>query len=82
MTLKELVKIASEAYPDDLVQQYHDSEGGGDTLAEFIARELSDTFDEKASDAEQLEEALRAMSTAHRELGNVVTALEEHDGRG
>lgn len=83
MTLDDLIRVASDAYPDDCVWRcYKDTDPVGDTLADFIARELADTFDETASDADKLEEAIRAMKKAQDELGDVVEALEyEHDER-
>jgi len=50
--------------------------GVGDGLAEFIARELRDTYDPKAPSLEQLEEAARVMHNARRELVDVAEALE------
>jgi hypothetical protein len=86
MKLDQLITIASSAYPDDLVSTAFQGERSlrgrnpqshcGDTLAEFIAGELKDTFDEKAPDNQQLEEAVRALSVARRELDDVITALE------
>jgi hypothetical protein len=47
----------------------------GDGLAEFIASELEETFDEEASDDKQLEEAIRVMEIARKDLRNVIEAL-------
>jgi hypothetical protein len=49
MKLESLISIASSAYPDDLIQQYFEKpkERHGDTLAEFIAVELVETYDEE-----------------------------------
>ncbi len=49
----------------------------GDTLALFIVRELAETFDPKASDDEQIAEAVRVMTAAKNNLENVISALEE-----
>jgi len=88
MKLSDLMKIADDAYPDNLVAQWHClattgkvlgpglCDPPGDTLASFIEVELRETFDETATDAEQLGEAVRVMETAQRELGVVVTALK------
>lgn len=48
----------------------------GDTLAKFIVIELCETFDDEASDVEQLKEAARVMSSAKRELEDVSSAFE------
>ena len=50
----------------------------GDTLAQFIVRELKDTFDTEANDAEQLAEAAKAakaVENAASELAAVAAAL-------
>ena len=46
-----------------------------DTLAEFIVREIKDTYDPEATDAAQLREAERAMDTARRQLLDVTCAF-------
>ena len=78
MELKELIDIASVRYPDDLIAEcYTDPDGPhGDTLAEFIVSELTDTFDPELSRTEQLREAWRVMRNAQRELETLADALE------
>jgi hypothetical protein len=74
MTTQELIKLASDVYPDGLVAATYedlpavDTGGCGDTLALFVARELSETFDEEACTEEQLFAAAKAMDKAVREL--------------
>lgn len=75
MTINELIKMASEVYPDGLVEQAWDMDREemstdfvGDTLAEFIARELSETFDPTGSTDEHLAEDYRVMDAAVRDL--------------
>jgi hypothetical protein len=76
MELKEIIEIASSVYPEGLVIQAYEANGNvGDGLAEFIVRELKDTYDSQASDMEQLEEAERVMKNAQKELENVVSAF-------
>jgi hypothetical protein len=76
MKLEKLIEIASSAYPDGLVQQaFKSKKGVGDGLAEFIARELADTFDPKASDLDQMREAHRCMSSAMDQIASVVEKL-------
>jgi hypothetical protein len=82
MKLKNLIKIIDKAYPDGMVGQAFGKDGTeitspGDTLAEFIAREVTETFDPEAKTTDQLAEALRVMNSAHREVGEVVDALEQ-----
>ena len=66
MKLRKLLLLASSGYPDDFVRLYADRPNGnhGDTLAEFIYRELQDTFDESATTQEQLAAAVSAMEKA------------------
>ena len=46
-------------------------------MAEFVVKELCETFDKDASDAEQLSRALNAMDMALGDLGSVAAALKE-----
>lgn len=77
MTLDELIKIASNVYSDNLIEEYHrDPETNhGDLLAKFIAAELTETFDPEASSEEQLAEAHHVLYMAHHQLGIVVNAI-------
>ena len=85
MKLEKIIAIADKVYPSGLVKQAFESKGGcsggyshvGDGLAEFIARELTDTYDEKATSLEQLWEANRVMARAHCEIGAVDMAFED-----
>lgn len=81
MKLSEIIAIADRAYPDGLVQAHFENPDGqhGDTLAEFIALELKDTYDADASSQDQLAEAVRAMRRARDELEGVLAALENID---
>ena len=68
MDIKELLDKANEGYPDGFLAEYYDDEGNfregrGDTLAEFIVVELIETFDPDATEEEQLDEAVRVMSS-------------------
>ncbi len=78
MKLSEIIAIASRAYPDSAVAAYfEDLEGAhGDTLAEFIVRELQDVYDAEASDKDQWSEAARVIRRARDELDHVLAALE------
>jgi len=80
MTLSELIDIADSAYPDGLVRLHHDFPEGehGDTLAQFIARELRDTFDpsDRAAEHNQLIDAIHAIQMAIGDLDGVRLALE------
>jgi hypothetical protein len=91
MKLEKIIKITDAAYPDGLIQQAFDANKDrgaedelisvGDGLAEFIAREITETYDPRASSLEQIKEARRVMDNARTELGNVCQALSDYEGR-
>ena len=82
MTLNELLEIVHRAYPDEQTRECWNPEtqrpcgGAGDTLAEFIVREIVDGYDAAATDRAQIADALLAMHRAQGELGAVAKALE------
>ena len=82
MKLNELLEIVHRAYPDEQTRECWNPKtqrpcgGAGDTLAEFIVREIADGFDAKATDRAQVADALLAMHRAQGELGAVAKALE------
>ena len=82
MTLAELLNRANKGYPDGFLAEYFDEEtgernraGSGDTLAEFIVIELSETF-EGADETEQTANATARIESAIRELQGVIDALD------
>lgn len=83
MTLNELLEIIHRAYPDELTRECWNEArqracgGAGDTLAEFIVREIADTYDAEATDEAQLDEALRVMRRACTDVTGVIEALEK-----
>lgn len=78
MKLRQLIAIAAEGYSENLPLGYFDDPNGehGDTLAEFIMKEIVDTFEEDESDLKQLAEARRVLRNAIAELKDVVRALD------
>lgn len=82
MELNEMMRIVDAGYPDGMVRLCWDEKnqqvrgGQGDTLAEFIVREIVDTFDATADTRGQIQAALDAMRWAAIELGAVISALE------
>ena len=85
MTLKQILDLASAGYGSDgIMARMYDKEGKetpdadkqGDTLALFIVRELSDTFDCGATSKEQVIEARRVMNRAGDDLNDVYMALD------
>jgi hypothetical protein len=79
LRLEDLMNIVDEAYDDRLIRQYFEEpeEQHGDTLAEFIVRELRDCFDPDLPDEKQIAAAIHLMTTAIHQLSDVVGALEE-----
>jgi hypothetical protein len=82
MRLVELLERTSQGYPDQYLREYYDRQtgerksGSGDTLAEFVVIELSETFDPDASDQEQIDEAVRVLQGSIKELQDTIAALE------
>ena len=82
MKLNELLEIAHRAYPEEHTRLCWDAKkqkvrtGTGDSLAEFVVREIADTFDADAPEENQLDAALSAMRWACTELTAVIEALE------
>lgn len=85
MTANQLVCRAASVYPEGYVLEYWDMDkgepkqnrAGGDTLAQFIAGELAETFDPEASEGEQIAAAVRVMQTAADDLAAVAQALSD-----
>lgn len=81
MELRELIQIASRGYdPDGLVLMYHDSPEDshwGDSLAEFVAIELRETFGVNESDQEQLDVGIGVMESAVSQLQGAVDELSK-----
>ena len=83
MTLNQLVCRAASAYPEAFVMEYWNQASerpranpeGGDTLAEFVALELYESFDPEAGDDEQLATAVKVMQSAADDLLAVAHAL-------
>lgn len=82
MKLVEILKKANSAYFDEVLLNYFDKDTGelkpdgqGDGLAKFVVFEIAETYDEDASDEDQLNEATRVMESAIRDLHDVIRAL-------
>ena len=82
MKLNALLEIVHRAYPEEHTRLCWDAKkqkvrtGTGDSLAEFVVREIADTFDADAPEENQLDAALSAMRWACTELTAVIEALE------
>lgn len=77
MKFEELIKKIDDAYPDERIALYAQDRDGdhGDTFARAIVVELEETFEEDASDVDQLHTALGCMETVAREIGAVAARL-------
>jgi hypothetical protein len=86
MKLNAIMEIAHKAYPDEGTREYWDEmtgevdeAGSGDTLAQFIVREIAETYDSGANDQEQIDEAARVIRRAENVMALVAEALEHFD---
>jgi hypothetical protein len=83
MKLVELLNAANRGFPDGFLTEYYDiktgklKDGSGDTLAQFLVRELAETFDERESSDFQINTAIGIIDCAMRDLELVAAALEE-----
>ena len=83
MKLNDILEIVHRAYPSEDTRRCWDAKkhkvrtGAGDSLAEFIVREIADTFCIDTPEEGQLDAALCAMRPACTELTGVIEALEE-----
>lgn len=83
MTLNQLVCRAASAYPEAFVLRFWDPLNeepkadlhAGDTLAEFVARELYESYDAEAGDDEQIATAVKVMQSAADDLQAITHAL-------
>ena len=81
MKINDLMRLVAANYDDGFTDTYWDYgmevpvEASGDTLAQFIVREIYETFDPEASDYDQLEEAYRVICSAKRQLRDLCDAL-------
>ena len=82
MTYKQIIEKIDSAYPDGQIGMYADNldANHGDPLAGFIAREIFETYEEDATDQEQLDEALRVIDTSTGEIAAVRDRLAELAG--
>jgi len=77
LSVANLIDAADDAYGDGLIRSYFDEPEGqhGDTLAKFITSELQDTYEEGQGSQVIIDEAVRAMDTAIRDVSSVRDAL-------
>lgn len=82
MKAGELVAAAARFYPEDFIARYFDPVRervrwlrAGDTLAEFIVTEILETYDKAASDVAQVDEGIRVLEQAKRDLDSALRGL-------
>lgn len=84
MDLNQIIACAATAYPDELILAYWDKDArqpvdnpdAGDTLALFIVREIKDTFDPAATDVQQVETVIDALTRASNEIERVASVMQ------
>jgi hypothetical protein len=84
MKLGQLIAASNQSYPDQYLSQYFDvagekflTRGCGDTLARFIVVEIRDTYDPAATDAAQVDEAIRVLEQGQTDLESALRGLRE-----
>jgi len=83
LNLIELLKAANTHYADSYLSLYFDMRSGapkrgyGDTLAEFIVRELRESFDERFSREQQVTAAVSALERAKEDIQDAIEGLRE-----
>lgn len=82
MTLRELMELIAQSYPDDIIRTHFDDESGrpkkglGDGLAGFIVEEVYETFDTD----DPIGTAIEVLERAADDLQAVLTALYSAQG--
>jgi hypothetical protein len=82
--LADLLNAANRHYSDGYIAEYFDAttvepkaSSSGDTLVEFIVREVGDTFEAESSREDQVGSAVRALECAKEELQSAINGLKE-----
>ena len=85
LTLTDLLNAANKHYDDNYLSAYFDAAtggpitGSGDTLAEFIVRELRESFDGKSSRKRQVVAAVHSLVRAKEDIQNAIDGLQEFE---
>lgn len=83
LTLMDLLNAANEHYHENYLSMYFDVRtgrrraGSGDTLAEFIVRELHENFDRTSPPERQVADAVRALERAQEDIQDAIVGLRE-----
>ena len=79
--LKDILNAANEHYPDRYLSNYFEKKTGepkmdaGDSLADFIVRELRENFDAAFSGEQQVEQAVQALERAKEDIQTAINGL-------
>lgn len=85
LTLMDILNAANQHYDERYLSTYFDvrnqarRSGSGDTLAEFIVRELNETFNGRTSRERQVATAVRALERAKDDIQNAIEGLQNLD---
>lgn len=83
LSVSELLNAANKHYDERYLAEYFEQAtgaakaGAGDGLAEFIVRELRETFDEHSTRQAQVASAIRVLQNANKDIQNVIDGLRE-----
>ena len=84
MKLGEIVAAADKYYPEEFVTRHFDPVRArvrrlraGDDLAGFIVAEILETYEKSASDEAQVDEAIRVLEHAKRDLESSLRGLRD-----
>ena len=83
LTLTDLLNAANKRYSESYLSQYFDvttgrpKRGSGDTLAQFIVRELSESFDLTYPRERQVAAALQGLERAEEHVQRAIDGLRE-----
>lgn len=86
--LNTLMEVVHNAYPDEITREYWDSEvetpksSSGDTLAEFIVRELADVYDKDQSLYDNADLFIFTLERAVKDIKEVIYALKDRQDTG
>lgn len=83
LSLTDLLNAANKNYSENYLSRYFDVTTGrakrssGDTLAQFIVRELGEGFDSKSPRERQVVAAVRALQRAKEDIQRAIDGLRE-----
>lgn len=80
ITLGQVLAVADEAYGDELILRYANGEEAGDTLAQFLAIEIRETYDAESPGCTPYDVAAHYVENAIWDLDRVRKALIQAGG--